>query len=263
MDSFEHQAFAGMASDACNILWVMHREKGNVELHFVIPRVDLRTGKSFNPCPPGKFYKAQYRSFVESFTKEYSLINPYEKKKELNLVKARGEDWMTGSRKEIRAKLHNDIRNAVLSKKLSNRDAIISYIKESGHLITRAGKDYITVKIIQSDTRIRLKGELYNEDFSYKQWVKDRSKSIRRQSSLNQLRAKNILFLEIAGLFNERKYQHVSRGFREKISFKMISPKYEQNRIVSYGPRLRMRFWDDPDWEDEWFNRNYSRGLSC
>ena len=53
MDDFEKLAFAGLDPDQRNILWVRHSHAGHHELHFVIPRVELSTGKAFNPCPPG------------------------------------------------------------------------------------------------------------------------------------------------------------------------------------------------------------------
>lgn len=53
MDEFEQVAFAGLEPDQRNILWVRHSHAGHHELHFVLPRVELSSGKAFNPCPPG------------------------------------------------------------------------------------------------------------------------------------------------------------------------------------------------------------------
>lgn len=53
MDDFEALAFAGLEADQRNILWVRHVHAGHHELHFVIPRVELASGKALNPCPPG------------------------------------------------------------------------------------------------------------------------------------------------------------------------------------------------------------------
>ncbi len=53
MDAFERVAFAGLEPDQRNILWVRHVHAGHHELHFVIPRMELSSGKAFNACPPG------------------------------------------------------------------------------------------------------------------------------------------------------------------------------------------------------------------
>ncbi|WP_341365426.1 relaxase/mobilization nuclease domain-containing protein [Yoonia sp. BS5-3] len=50
---FERAAFAGLEADQVNALWVRHQHMGNVELHFLIPRVELYANRSFNAAPPG------------------------------------------------------------------------------------------------------------------------------------------------------------------------------------------------------------------
>lgn len=47
-----------------NFLWVKHFDKGRLELHFLTPKVDLRTGKAFNLHPPGKANLLFFESFV-------------------------------------------------------------------------------------------------------------------------------------------------------------------------------------------------------
>ncbi len=60
MDSFEAVAFAGMQPDQYSILWVRHSHAGHHELHFVIPRMELSTGKAFNAL--GKRFRPAPRS---------------------------------------------------------------------------------------------------------------------------------------------------------------------------------------------------------
>lgn len=52
MDGFERAAFAGLETDQYDCLWVRHVHKGNVELHFIVPRTELYDGASFNIAPP-------------------------------------------------------------------------------------------------------------------------------------------------------------------------------------------------------------------
>lgn len=55
MDEFERLAFAGLDREQYDITWVRHQhtEGGRVELHFVVPRMDLTSGKALNIAPPG------------------------------------------------------------------------------------------------------------------------------------------------------------------------------------------------------------------
>lgn len=50
---FERAAFAGLEADQVNALWIRHQHMGNVELHFLFPRVELYGNRSFNAAPPG------------------------------------------------------------------------------------------------------------------------------------------------------------------------------------------------------------------
>ena len=50
MNSFEKDAlFPGMNQEQYNILWVEHRDKNRLELHFVVPNQELTTGKRLAP----------------------------------------------------------------------------------------------------------------------------------------------------------------------------------------------------------------------
>ncbi len=49
MADYEHCLFPGMAKDQYNILWIEHRDKGRLELNFVIPNIELSTGKRLQP----------------------------------------------------------------------------------------------------------------------------------------------------------------------------------------------------------------------
>lgn len=55
MDQFEALAFAGLDPEQYDITWVRHQhtEGGRVELHFVIPRMELTSGRALNIAPPG------------------------------------------------------------------------------------------------------------------------------------------------------------------------------------------------------------------
>src|SRR5688500_2996885 len=76
MDGFERVALAGLQPDQYSILWVRHQHAGHHELHFVVPRVELVTGKSLNIAPPGRESRAlfdMFRSWVNSL---YGLAAP-------------------------------------------------------------------------------------------------------------------------------------------------------------------------------------------
>lgn len=76
MRDFEEAAFAGLEGDQANILWVRHKHMGNVELHFLIPRVELHGNRSFNPAPPGS--EAYFNAFRDYWNAREGWISPEE-----------------------------------------------------------------------------------------------------------------------------------------------------------------------------------------
>lgn len=76
MQDFEKAAFAGLKGDQANILWVRHQHMGNVELHFLIPRVELYGNRSFNPAPPGS--EAYFNAFRDYWNACAGWISPEE-----------------------------------------------------------------------------------------------------------------------------------------------------------------------------------------
>lgn len=53
MASFETAAFAGLAQDQTETLWVRHTHMGNVELHCLVLRKELHNERALNIAPPG------------------------------------------------------------------------------------------------------------------------------------------------------------------------------------------------------------------
>ena len=76
MDEFEKFAFAGFERDQYAILWVRHSHAGHEELNFLIPRVELSTGKSLNIAPPGPAARQLFAAFRSWVNAEYGLPIP-------------------------------------------------------------------------------------------------------------------------------------------------------------------------------------------
>jgi hypothetical protein len=49
MDEWEHTLLTGLDRDQYACLWVEHRDKGRLELNFVIPNIELQSGKRLQP----------------------------------------------------------------------------------------------------------------------------------------------------------------------------------------------------------------------
>lgn len=75
MADFEKSLLAGLDQDQYNICWIEHRDKDRLELNFVIPNVELTTGKRLQP-----YYDRADRPLVENWKQvinhRYNLSDP-------------------------------------------------------------------------------------------------------------------------------------------------------------------------------------------
>ncbi len=170
MDSFEKHAFAGLESDQYSILWVRHSHAGRHEMHFVIPRTELRTDRALNPCPPG--WDKQYNPLCELWNRRNNWARPDEAKR-ARLVSpgVTLESYRSGTAAEVRTAVTEALIKGVQAGAIINRQGIVAALEEIGFSIPRQGKDYITLEVPSDTTqkkpqRIRLKGTLYAESWN-------------------------------------------------------------------------------------------------
>ena len=180
MDDFEALAFAGLEADQRNILWVRHVHAGHHELHFVIPRVELASGKAFNPCPPG--WQKHFDLFRDLHNHREGWARPDDPARmrmytpaHADLHRARLLRWGKTPKPDDRAAAKEAIHEYMLAKveqgQASNRAEALMALQEAGLEINRAGKDYITVKDPDSGEKLRLKGGMYAEHWDFSQFV--------------------------------------------------------------------------------------------
>lgn len=174
MDRFEQVAFAGLEADRYSILWVRHAHAGHHELHFVTPRVELSTGKSLNIRPPGEVTKRVFDDLRSEINARYGFASPDDPDRARGVavpdyaLKTAAEALRRGERPE------HDMRvliDAVLSQRavqglIRDRADLVEQVTELGLTVTREGKDYITVSEPESGQRWRMRGTLYEREYT-------------------------------------------------------------------------------------------------
>ena len=177
MDAFERVAFAGLEADQRNILWVRHTHAGHHELHFLIPRLELSSGKDFNACPPG--WQKDFDVFRDLFNWREGWTRPDdlarardELPKKADLFKARMARWGREIRESDRDRakevIHAFLKEKVTRGLVRNREDVLSTLKEQGLSINREGRDYISVIAPNSGMKMRFRGGFYARDWTPK-----------------------------------------------------------------------------------------------
>ena len=176
MADFEKTLFPGMSPDQYNITWIEHRDKGRLELNFVIPNVELSTGKRLQP-----FYAPADLGRVDCFKKitnhDYNLHDPDDpENRQLARVDLddqgeiqpkKGEISKSKTSKEIAEDIDIKVMQAYLNGDIKDRDDTILFLVDELKLnVTRITNKGISILPEGRSRPIRLKGEIYEQGFT-------------------------------------------------------------------------------------------------
>lgn len=167
--AFKKTVAPGLKDDAFNSLWVLHQEKGNTELHFLLAMTHLPTGRRWNPHPPGEKNLNLYRQFVSVMneTMGYAQVVPNPLHALMGDFEHKAPRGKEKQRKTLL--LMKEIGRAIQSGKVNNRDALCGFLEdELGVTVTRQGRDYLSVRLPGTERAIRLKGAVFQHDADYR-----------------------------------------------------------------------------------------------
>lgn len=162
MDSFESTLMAGLDKDQYSVLWVEHRDKGRLELNFVIPNVELTTGKRLQP-----YFDRADRPLVDAWKEcanvKYSLSDPNDPEKTRFLVTPRN---LPQNKLEAAEALNQFVSTGVEAGFIKDRSDIVNALQDQGFTVARQTPSSISIADPDGGRNIRLKGALYEQNFS-------------------------------------------------------------------------------------------------
>ena len=208
MTDFEKHAFAGLEKDAYNILWVRHTHTGDnrVELHFIIPMVELKTGKSLNIAPPG--WQGYFKPWQTSWNLKRGWARPDDI--ERARVSSPGHQAYANKQRQLEGKPLLDsprtrvtqlIEQKIESGLVRNRADIVQTLVANDYKILRTTSRSVTIKNPDwqgkensSRARIRLKSGVFYADWTVEQQAqakeRDRSLLLKRLKDKSQKQTK-------------------------------------------------------------------------
>ena len=192
MQEFERCLFPGLDQDQYQILWVQHQDKVNqdtgqarLELNFVIPNVELSTGKRLQP-----FYAPVDLDRVDLFKKitnaEYELYDPDDPNHQQLLISKKN---LPKDVKDFKEQLHQKVYRAVVDGTIADRQELVQWLESNAIKVTRQTPKSISIENPYEDAKrpIRLNGEIYEQGFratgEYRQEVQQRIAEYRGTTS--------------------------------------------------------------------------------
>ena len=174
---FERALLGDYMLDRVNVLWIEHSDKDRrLELNFLIPKIDLVTGKSFNPYFD-KYDQSRIDIFKRIINDEYDLSSPDDPAREQTISIGKKNIGNYQNLEELDKKLHELVKEGYIK----NRDHMIELLMQSGIGVTRSTKKSITVILPNQKTKNRLKGGIYDANFTGAQGLGELGQSSSRR----------------------------------------------------------------------------------
>lgn len=166
---FESVAFAGLERDQYHCLWVRHEHCGNVELHFLTPKTELRSGKQLNIKPPGIKHQSIYDTIRDNLNARHNWACPDDPARAQLIRPTIHGDKTTVI--DVRRQLNDYLimrNDSAVSAGIdyTRADVISDLIAINGVTVSRQTKSTISVTLTGHDRPIRLKGAIYEQDYS-------------------------------------------------------------------------------------------------
>jgi hypothetical protein len=162
IDEAEIQLAGGLDRERLDFLWVRHSDKDRTELHFVMPEVDLASGKKFSPYVHRRDAE-RLRTWQRLVNIRDGFSDPDEPRRRLN---AKPNPRAPGASVQQQA---DGIIAPLLFATVHDRADVVRELRSAGMQIqaeTAAGKPKKFITAIASDgKRTRLKGIIYESDF--------------------------------------------------------------------------------------------------
>ena len=167
MQDFEKTLLAGLERDQYDITWIEHTDKGRLELNFIIPNVELSTGKRLQP-----YYDKVDRPLVENWKQktnfEHGLSDPHAPEK-AQAIKTLNSQNLPPSVKDIKEQIGLVIADQIGKGNIQDRKDVIQTLEVAGFEITRQTDRSISIKNPDGKRNIRLEGTIYeNRQFDQK-----------------------------------------------------------------------------------------------
>lgn len=161
MDSFEQALLPGMDADQYHCLWVEHQDKGRLELNYVIPNLELTSGKRLQPYYD-RADRPRMNAWKDLVNIKYDLKDPNDPGNRQLLTLA--SDLPRGSQEASKA-ITDGLMAMSEQGLVSNRQDVVGALEGAGFTVARQTKSSISIANPEGGRNIRLKGALYEQGF--------------------------------------------------------------------------------------------------
>ena len=249
---FRETWFPGMKSDENFAdFWNVHTDKGNIELNCAFLKMELTTGKAFNPFPPGELNKDMRDCYVDLLNDKFGfdrvVRNPFSiSHNDMELKDIQNPSETAKRFKEVVKPKKNEIQkfltSQILDHKINSREELIETLQQHGEVKfldkeeDKTRYNYISFIPEGSEKAIRLDGPMFkkNVDFNELRTEYKNNVAMEKNDSLKQLSNEE----RTSKVEKLNKHKEIQKGFNEKLKGSGVK-KIKKNTGRKYLPKSK------------------------
>lgn len=237
MSDFEKMLLPGLDADQYSCLWVEHRDKGRLELNFVIPNIELTSGKRLQPYYD-KADKPRVNAWKIGVNAEHQLHDPDDPINRRELVTPRNLPLDTQMAAQA---LTDGLLRLAEAGSVTNRDSVVKTLSSAGFEVVRQTKNSISIANPDGGRNIRLKGMIYEQNFRFgaelRGEIEAASQRYREQSETRIREAREVCSrgIELKRQQNQKRHKRPERDYEPFSAQVMDLDRGDSNH----------RFWSD------------------
>ncbi|QGT03579.1 relaxase/mobilization nuclease domain-containing protein [Burkholderia pseudomallei] len=161
-----HNYMMPLGNERINSTWVFHFDKGRPELHFVVPKIDLKTNLALNISPPGKQNQEYFRLFGAMMNERYGFSQVVPVDNDTGITMKASEHKSGTDTAKFKIDIHRRIKNEIRIGNIKNRDQLVDWLNTKSFQVVTKSSNYLTVKY--DGKNVRLYGNIYSENPNFK-----------------------------------------------------------------------------------------------
>ncbi|MCE7575807.1 relaxase/mobilization nuclease domain-containing protein [Aliivibrio fischeri] len=169
MSSFESALLPGLDKDQFACLWVEHRDKGRLELNFVVPNIELLSGRRLQPYFD-RVDRPRINAWQTLKNESYQLKDPNDPENKQALVTANS---LPHSKKLAVEAITYGLLKQAENGEIRNRDDVKICLEKAGFSVVRETKNSLSIADPEGGKNLRLKGVIYEKDFRFGLGLRD------------------------------------------------------------------------------------------
>lgn len=164
MKGHEEMTFPGLEPHQYVALWILHKDKDGVELHFNYGKEELTTGKKLKPFVFNIDIDRMdaYKNYVNA---KYDFADPNDPKYKQDY--AINDNKLPTDVEDIKDHINQYVSRMIDADLVYDRQSLVEALdSHQGVNVSRTTKNAVSIEVKDRSKPIRLKGQVYQEDFT-------------------------------------------------------------------------------------------------